>query len=188
MQFISLLLAVVLVLTWARLIRPGRKSVEGKTIHIAPLPLLAKIRMHLVPSTAAIGLAVGLALTGNLAWWMVALPVISSILLLSIPVGYTITDAGIRLGWTEFRRWTEFAGVRRARFGARLLGVSGSRNMYIWLSGSRGDDEFLHFLRQTQKNAYKGQASIVSIDGGNHASRSEPPQHSIAAFTTTDGL
>lgn len=188
MLFLTCLLAIVLALTWARLFRPVRKSVEGTTIRVVPLPLLAKIRMHWVPSIVAIGLAVGLALTGNLAWWMVALPAISTILLLSIPVRYTITDEGIRLGWTEFRRWTEFAGVRRARFGARLLGVSGGRGMYIWLAGSRDDDEFLHFLRQTQKNAYKGQASIVSIDGVVNASRAEPPQQSIAAFSTTDGF
>ena len=38
--------------------------------------------------------------------------------------------------------------------------------MHIWLSGSRGDDEFLHFLRQTLKDAYKG--TIATQASGAH--------------------
>ena len=51
--------------------------------------------------------------------------------------------------------------MRRAPGGARLIGVPKSRGMHIWLSGSRGDDEFLQFLRQTLKIAYKG-TSVAS--------------------------
>jgi hypothetical protein len=192
MHPLSIILILTLVVTWVRLFRPVHKNVEGNTIRVAPLPLLAKIRMHSVPSVLALILSVGLVLTGNLAWWALAIPIASTILLLSIPVEYTITDEGIRLGWTEFRRWTEFAGVRRAPFGARLLGVSGKRGMNIWLSGSRDDDDFLHFLRQTQKNAYKGRpAAIQVLDAERQTiltSHPDAPQQQIAAFTTTDHL
>jgi hypothetical protein len=186
MQPIAFTLFIVLALTWARLYRPVHRSVEGNTLRIAPLPLLAKIRMHSMPSIIAFALALGLAATGEMPWWMLLLPVVSTILLLAIPVRYTITNAGIRLGWTGFRRWTEFGGVRRTAFGAQLVGMSGHRRMNIWLSGSRDDDEFLHFLRQTLKNAYKGQPTVVSIDGITaSASRIDPPGQSIAAFSTT---
>lgn len=189
MHPLTYLLIAILIVTWARLYRPVRRHIEGTTLQIAPLPLLAKIRMHLWPTIGAFLLATGLVLTGNLPWWGLAAPIVSTILLLTLPVHYTITDRGIRLGWTEFRRWTEFAGVRRARFGARLVGVSGKRGLAIWLSGSRDDDDFLHFLRQTQKQAYKGQPGSLPADTNVTALGaivSEPAPPSIAAFTTAD--
>ena len=190
MHPLSLILILILIGTWARLFRPVHKAVEGNTVRVASLPLLAKIRMHSVPSLIAIAMAVGLAATDNLQWWALIVPVASTVLLLSIPINYTITDEGIRLGWSAFRRWTEFAGVRRAPFGARLLGVSGERGMTIWLSGSREDDEFLHFLRQTQKNAYKGRIGGSTMLEPERttimSARPEQPQQQIAAFTNTD--
>lgn len=192
MHPLSLVLILILIGTWIRLFRPIHKAVEGNTIRVASLPLLAKIRMHLVPSLLALAIAIGLTATDNLPWWALIVPIVSTVLLLSIPINYTITDAGIRLGWSAFRRWTEFAGVRRTRFGARLLGVSGERGMNIWLSGSRGDDEFLHFLRQTQKNAYKGRIGGISTADPERlsivSSRQEPGQQQIAAFTNTDAI
>ncbi|MEJ7839748.1 MAG: hypothetical protein WKF81_13120 [Thermomicrobiales bacterium] len=184
----TFLLILIIALTWARLLRPVHKTVEGNTLRVAALPLLAKIRMHSVLSLVALVFATVAVAIDTLTWSMLLLPILSTVLLLAIPVKYTITDQGIRLGWTGFRRWTEFAGVRRTRFGARLLGVHRKRGMNIWLSGSRGDDEFLHFLRQTQKYAYKGQFGIVpdAVSGGSsHATVSQPK---IAAFTTIDGI
>jgi hypothetical protein len=154
-----------LLLTWARLIRPGFNTVQGTPILIETLPLLARMRMHAIPGLAALALGGWLALIGAMPWWAMAFPVISDILLMALPVKYTLTDVGIRLGWTSFRRWTEFAGVRRAPGGARLVGSQKTRGMQIWLSGSRGDDEFLQFLRQTVRNAYKGQSSIIPFPG-----------------------
>lgn len=183
MQLFGLIILIVVALTWARLYRPVHRSVEGHTLRIEPLPLLAKIRMHAVPSAIAFVLATALALFDQIAWWVLGLPVMSTILLLVIPVRYTITDRGIRLGWTEFRRWTEFAGVRRTPFGAQLVGMSGHRRLNIWLSGSRDDDAFLHFLRQSLKSAYKGSPVVATIDGTAPTSRIDPP---IAAFTTLD--
>ena len=189
MHPIAILVLITLALTWARLYRPVHRSVEGHTLRVAPLPLLAKMRMHAVPSVFAVVLTLLLVVAGPLDWWMLALPVASTILLLVIPVRYTITDRGIRLGWTEFRRWTEFAGVRRTAFGAQLVGMSGRRRLNIWLSGSRDDDEFLHFLRQTLKNAYKGvpvspmESPVSLTEVPVSSTRIDPP---MAAFTTFD--
>lgn len=187
-----IILTALLIWTWARLFRPVHKAVEGNRLRIASLPLLAKIRMHVVPSAAALTLSAIAAVAGAINPWIIMIPVVSTVMLLVIPVQYTITDQGIRLGWTRFRRWTEFAGVRRTRFGARLLGVNRTRGINIWLSGSRDDDEFLHFLRQTQKSAYKGQFEIVSgIDlnqSVNGISQIESASQQIAAFSNVDSI
>jgi hypothetical protein len=191
MHPLTLVLILILLVTWARLFRPVRKVDQGTTTTVVALPLLAKIRMHSIPSLIAIAFAVGLVVSGNLPWWGIAAPVISTILLLSIPVNYTITDVGLRLGWTEFRRWTEFAGVRRTRFGASLVGISGGRSMAIWLSGGRDDDQFIHFLRQTIKNAYKGHGASAPVNTEGSVATAmvhDLPQPHIATFSRTDQI
>jgi hypothetical protein len=145
--------------------------------------------MHSLTSTALIVLTAALIATGRMHWSLAALPILSIVLLMTIPVRYVITDRGIRLGWTEFRRWTEFAGVRRARFGARLIGSAGRRPMYIWLSASRGDDEFLHFLRQTLKNAWRGQYGRAASEDDMVATASLTEAIApVAAFATGDPI
>ncbi len=77
--------------------------------------------------------------------------------MIAYPFDYTLTTLGIQMGRTGFRRWTEFAGVSRAPAAPRLQGAAGARDRRIWLSGSRGDDEFLALLRRMIRSAYKGQ-------------------------------
>lgn len=191
MNFLVLLLPLIIGLTWARLFRPGN-SLEGKTLIVVPLPFLARFRMHIAPIASSFVVGLVLASLDLMPWLALTVPLISGALLLLIPVRYTLTDTGIRLGWTEFRRWTEFAGVRRAPGGARLVGAQRSRGFHIWLSASRGDDEFLHFLRQTVTNAYKGTrtdadpAPVPQASPLSDANQDAPPSH-IAAFTA-DGL
>jgi len=187
MNPLILLLPLVIGLTWARLIRPGFNTLQGTPIRIVSLPLLARVRMHAVPALVALVLAAWFAIRGDLPVWTFLIPVISNVLLVAIPVRYTLTNAGIRLGWTSFHRWTEFAGVRRAPGGARLVGVQRKMGLQIWLSGSRGDDEFLQFLRQTVRNAYQGRSSVVAFpqdrSADNRRAETDSIHEGISAFT-----
>jgi hypothetical protein len=161
MHPLAFLLPIIIVLTWLRLVRPGLNRLQGRVMLEMPLPLLARLRMHAVPSALALGIGIFLVVDGALPTWSLAIPVLSDLLLLLIPVKYTLTDQGIRLGLGAFHRWTEFTGVRRAPGGARLLGMQRRPGFHIWLSGSRGDDEFLQYLRQTIKGAYKGTGTVI---------------------------
>ena len=134
MNPLVLLLPLLILLTWARLIRPGSNKLQGSVILVEQLTLLSRLRMHVVPATLALLLGGWCVLNG---------------------------EVGIRLGYTGFRRWTEFTGVRRAPGGARLVGLQRKPGMHIWLAGDRRDDEFLQFLRQTVKNAYKGTTTVI---------------------------
>lgn len=187
MNPLVLLLPLLICLTWARLYRPGNR-VEGTILVAVPLPLLARLRMHAAPIALSVAVGCALALADQMPWLGLGAPVISGVLLVLIPVRYTLTDTGIRLGWAKFHRWTEFAAVRRAPGGARLVGAQRSRGFHIWLSASRGDDEFLHFLRETVRNSYKGARittfptpvpSATPSDAVTH----EPPSSHLAAFT-----
>lgn len=187
MNVLVLLLPLIIGLTWARLLRPGNR-LEGTTISVVPLPLLARLRMHIAPIVLSLVVGCVLAALDLMPWLVLGAPLISGTLLVLIPVRYTLTDTGIRLGWTGFRRWTEFAAVRRAPGGARLVGTQRSRGFHIWLSASRGDDEFLQFLRGTVQNAYKGTriegfpARTPRAAQAPDAARKTPSSH-IAAFT-----
>lgn len=161
MQFIVLLLPILILWSWARLFRPSSNEEQGHRQMVVRLPLLARLRMHALPSLAIIGLAMFVAIDKLVDWRIMIVPVISVLVMILYPVKYTITDTGIRLGHTRFHRWTEFSGVRRAPGGAKLIGIQRSLGMRIWLSGSRGDDEFLQFLRQSIRNAYKGRSDIL---------------------------
>lgn len=184
MDLLVLLLPLLITLSWVRLFHPGHR-LEGTRVLMVPLPFLARLRMHIVPIAGSVILATTLALLDLMPWLGLLAPLISGVLLLAIPVNYTLTSVGIRLGRKRFRRWTEFAAVRRSPGGARLIGVQRSRGLHIWLSGSRGDDEFLHFLRETVKNAYKG-GRITSFPApgpsAGHLTEAGHEVH-IAAFT-----
>ena len=160
-----LLLLLAIAVCWARLIRPGANRLEGRVLLVMPLPLLARLRMHALPALLTLALGVALVAAADMAWWLLALPLLSAVLLVTVPVHYPLTDVGIRLGRSAFRRWTEFAGVQRAPGGARLKPVAGFRGYHIWLSRSRGDDEFLQVLRMLIRSAYKGHAASVSFPG-----------------------
>ena len=170
-----------MLLSWLRLFRPGDNALQGRPTMYFPMPVLARVRMHLVPAGLAMVIAVAMAAESLLSWWLVAAPVLSAMLLIAIPIRYTLTSQGIRLGWTSFRRWTEFAGVQRTRGGARLVGGHKTRDMRIWLSRSRGDDEFLQYLRITVRDAYKGTATVVPYP----AERRAAPEPD---FMTGDGI
>jgi len=165
-----ILLAFSILVAWLRLMRPFDMRVGGKPFLTISMPLLARMRMHALPALVGVAIAAMLVVVYHVHIWVIGVPVLSFTILAAIPTRYALTDRGIRLGWTPFRRWTEFAGVARARGGARLQGVHGSRSMRIWLSGSRGDDEFVHLLRNAIKEGYKGENTtrIVSFTPSDH--------------------
>ena len=152
-----IILIALMALPWLRLVRPGGDAAVGRVFHVHSVPLLARLRMHLAPAVAVLLGAAALVWFGGLPWWGLIVAIVSLAALVACPVSYVLTELGIRMGWTRFRRWTEFAGVSRAPGGVRLQGVAGARDRRIWLSRSRGDDEFVALLRLMIKDAYKGQ-------------------------------
>lgn len=159
MHFLVLLLPLAVLLATGRIAQPLRMRLDGERIATMPLPLLARLRMQALPASLITLLAIVLTAWQIAPWWATPAAIAAMAALTAIPVSYVLTTEGIRLGWAEFRRWTEFAGVVRASGGGRLLGAAGTRTYRIWLSGSRDDDAFLHLLRRMIKVAYKGPAS-----------------------------
>ncbi len=161
MLIAAAILILLLSFSWLRVVRPSASAPTGPDIMTYPIPLLARLRMQAMPASVAVLLGGALRLYWHETWLWMAVVAVSTLLLLGLPMRYTLTSNGIRMSWTTFRRWTEFAGVRRATGGARLVGGHKQRDLHIWLSGSRGDDEFLLFMKQMIQDAYKGNAMVI---------------------------
>ncbi|MGC4107461.1 MAG: hypothetical protein QM753_14150 [Thermomicrobiales bacterium] len=157
MHIISIaMLILATILYGLRFFRPFANMLEGDTFLRRPVPLLARMRMHIVPAVVGTLVAGASVRIMNAPSWVSVVPLLTYLLLIALPISYTLTSEGIRLGYGTFRRWTEFAGAIRYRGGAKLQGANGRRGMRIWLGGARGDDEFLLVVRRAIRDAYKG--------------------------------
>lgn len=186
MTLLILIPIVTLAYSWIRLLGLGARRLEGRIVFERPLPLLSRLYMHAAPAGAAILATLSLAVPGEITWWWVLIAAGSSLALIAVPLRYTLTTIGMRRTCGPFRRWTEFAGVTRAPGGARLVPIPGSRPSRIWLSGARGDDEFLQAIRTLIRNAYKGTADPapmpVIVPAGEQGTGPQSSLPSIAAF------
>ncbi len=131
-------------------------TTEGEPLLSVPIPLLARMKAYALPFVIGLGIFVVLAVFVEATWWSLAILVIAYAAALCVPTSYKLTSAGIRTGRGPFRRWTEFAGVRRSRRGALLVGSQRAPNYPIYLSGSREDDEFVLTLKNLILESYKG--------------------------------
>jgi len=156
----TVVLVLLLLASGLRVFRPFGLKLEGETTYAANMPLLARLRMHAIPVVIGELVVIAFILGRDAPIWTLVIPVIAYAMLVAIPVKYILTTRGIRVGLTDFRRWTEFAGVSRSRGGVVMQGVPGSRRMMIWLAGGREDDEFIHLLRQSIRSAYKGDSAL----------------------------
>lgn len=152
------LLLAALALYIASLVRPWRIRERGPVIRREAVTLLGRMRMLWRPLLLLVLLATAGWWAGLVSGWAVVALVVGSLAFLAMPVSYTLTPEGIRLGRQPLRRWTEFAGVARRRWSVRLQGIGGGagRGMTVWLSGDREDDEFVLLLRQLVRGSYQG--------------------------------
>lgn len=144
---------------WTLLVGWSANTTEGEELLLVPVPLLARLKM-LSSSYIAGGIFLILGLfLGKVNWWIAPILLAVYVLVLAIPTSYTLTTAGIRTGKGRFRRWTEFAGVRRSPFGAMLVGGQKQANYPIFLSGGREDDDFVLTLKSLVRDSYKGRVT-----------------------------
>jgi len=162
MSFTVVALVLALLACLARVYLPGVGPPPGEIIRREAAPLLARLRLHAAPVGAVLLLAGAAVVSGRASLASGLLVLAGAALLVGLPVRYTITSEGIRLGQTRFRRWTEFGGVARRPGGARLQGVSGARGLTVWLAGSRDADETILLLRRMVRDAYKGETGAVT--------------------------
>jgi hypothetical protein len=154
---VAVILIIATLALFGRVWVPWGERASGNLVSRQSLSLYGRLRMHGPPAAAVFLIAVVLLVSGRIGPLSALLVTGLLLLLLALPVRYTMTSQGIRAAWTPFRRWTEFGGVARRPGGVRLQGVAGARPLTVWLSGGRDDDDFVLLLRQLVRGSYKGQ-------------------------------
>lgn len=154
---VAIILIAAALALFLRIWTPWGERASGNIVSRQRLSLLGRLRMHGPAALALWLISLVLLIAGRIGPLTALIVTALLLLLLSLPVRYTMTSRGIRAAWTPFRRWTEFGGVARRRGGVRLQGVAGARPLTVWLSGGRDDDDFVLLLRQLVRGSYKGQ-------------------------------
>lgn len=181
-----LLLPLGFLIAVLRTARPTPHRPRGEHVLTFPLPLLARARLHAVPVALLLAFALTSVAIGAAPLWTVLVTIAAVVGLVAWPLSYEVTTAGIALGHTGLRRWTEFAGVVRAPGGVRLQGGPGGRGFRVWLSGSRGDDEFVLLLRRMIKGAYQGRGTgVAATDSGDADQQGD--RHAMASAGVDGG-
>lgn len=153
------ILPAIPLLAWMLLAGWSANTTEGEILLRVPVPVLARLKMLWLPiGMSLLVLAFGVV-AGRISWWICMIYLGMNTVVLAIPVSYTLTTVGIRAGKGVFRRWTEFAGVRRSPSGAVLQGAQRASSYPIFLSGNREDDDFVLTLKHLVQDSYKGRAT-----------------------------
>ena len=161
MPYDALFLTLTVAALVGRIYLPWAGAPTGALVRREPLPLLARLRLHGGPVAVIFAVALVAVVTGWLSLWSLAIPWVALLVLLCVPVRYTLTTEGIARGRTTLRRWTEFGGVARRPGGARLQGIAGARGMTVWLAGARDADETILLLRQLVRGSYQGHRAQI---------------------------
>lgn len=159
------ILPLVPLAIWFLLVGWSPNNTEGTLLQTVPVPLLARLKMLALPLATGLVVLITSLIMGRLPWWMTGVHLLMYAVVISIPISYTLTSTGIRTGKGVFRRWTEFAGVRRSPNGVTLQGGQRAASYPIFLSGSREDDEFVHTLRILVRDSYKGKSAAFRPSG-----------------------
>lgn len=169
------LIGIALTLMALRTVTPWARRVEGRTLRRLPVPVLARIRRQWLP----IGLLAAVSLVDAFTDWVtllyqsVALAI--AVVFLSIPTRSVITDEGVRVGWTPFRRWTEFAGVNVRRGNILLQPISGLARLEIALPGRFDDAEVVSELRLLIRTSYQGARHLERDSAASDEEHRSPP-------------
>jgi len=113
LQLISLALIAILLMNMAARARPRTKLVvPGKTLQTIPLGIVPRLVTHRSSLLALLtGCVLGI-LTGWLPPIIAVLVAFFAVLIVLIPIRYTLTTKGVAVGEMAFRPWSDFSGFK----------------------------------------------------------------------------
>ncbi len=139
-----LLCGMMLILTLMRVAVPIGQPITGEVLGAVPLRFRERLRLQRT-NIYLIGVVL---LLGTLGGWMRApinlVVVLATFVIVSIPVHYTFTTAGIARNRVVFRSWDEFGAIADQRGRILLIGTAGATNFPLLLA----DDQHVEVMRQ----------------------------------------
>lgn len=132
----------------ARVFIPWEDSPTGRELAVIPLPFRQRVRLQHI-NIYAIGF---LLILGAVGHWVSTLLMLIVILfvtaILFIPIRYTLTEDGLTMGRTPFRRWIEFRDVESRPGRVHLIGAEDWRDMDILLPTTEDSEQVLSVARR----------------------------------------
>ena len=121
LQMISLALIAVLLMNMAARARPRTKvPLQGKTLQTIPLGIIPRLVTHRSSLLALLsGCALGI-LTGWLPLIIAVLVGFFAVLIVLVPMRYTLTTKGVAVGEMMFRPWSDFSGFKAKKASLEL--------------------------------------------------------------------
>lgn len=136
----AVLCGCMLIVSLMRVAAPIGQRMTGETLGVIPLGFRERLRLQRVNVYC---LGVGLLL-GTVGGWLRAplniVIVLAAYVIVSIPVQYTFTTAGIARNRVVYRGWDEFSGWTERTGGITLDGVAGAGMFPILLAPGQYDD------------------------------------------------
>lgn len=134
LQIISSALIVFLLMSMLAKARPLlRLNMPGKTLRTLPVGLLPKLQLH---RSSLLALLTG-CVFGVLAGWLplniAEMIGAFALVILVIPMSYTITTKGVGVGNFVFRPWNEFSGFKAGKWSLELAAPESTGRLTLFV-------------------------------------------------------
>jgi hypothetical protein len=151
LQMVSFLLIVLLLMSMMAKARPWTKTPPpGKTLQTVPLGFLPKLLTY---RSTLLALLMGCALTVALGWLPVNMAWVIgafALLIVLIPVRYTLTTKGVAVGDMLFRPWSDFSGYKTKKSSLELIHPSSFGRLTLFVNPAEMGSVLKHVERHIQ--------------------------------------
>jgi hypothetical protein len=151
LQMLSFLLIALLLMSMMAKARPWAKTPPpGKTLQTVPLGFLPKLLTY---RSILLALLMGCALTVTLGWLpvnMAGVIIAFALLIVLIPVRYTLTTKGVAVGDMFFRPWSDFSGYHAKKSSLELVHPSSFGRLTLFIKPAQMGSVLKHIERHVQ--------------------------------------
>jgi hypothetical protein len=153
-----LLVVLSLVMMAARVAAPFGQRIEGRELLVVRLSFVERVLFHRSGLYAFGVILLLVGVTGLLPVPFQVLAVLACYGVLTIPVRYRLTDAGIGLNNVVFRRWSEFNGVDVSSRAITLRGRPGNGRFTVRLLSAHKSEPLRAIRRHIRAETTNGAA------------------------------
>jgi hypothetical protein len=161
LQIATLITIALLLMSMMAKARPWAKApLPGKPLQTIPLGFLPRLLAYRASLLALLTGCILSILAGWLPLNMAAMVAAFALIILLMPMRYTLTTKGIAVGDGIFRPWSDFSGFKAGKFSLQLAAPSNIGSLTLFVK----PDEMDNVLKYAQRHI-KIQSSNSSFEG-----------------------
>ena len=161
LQIATFIMIAVLLMSMMAKARPWTKALlPGKPLQTVPLGFLPRLLAYRSSLLALLTGCVLAVLTGWLPLNMAAIVAAFALVILLMPMRYTLTTKGVAVGDAIFRPWSDFSGFKAGKTSLQLAHPSNFGRLTLFVKPA----EMGNVLKYVQRHV-KIQSSNSSVEG-----------------------